>query len=343
VYHVSKEIKDMVINIKGYDVLIDDEDYERIMAHTWQVGCPSGKPYFFFGKRSNGERHYTKLHRFLINAPKGSVVDHISGNVLDNRKCNLRITDWTGNARNHGIAKSNTSGFRGVVKKYNRETWIAQISLNHKTIRLGTFPTKEIAALVYETATKALYGEYYRDLGIDTKIELPIDHIPDCKLSKNGQGYYAKIKYDGHTHYLSRYKTEAEAQLAYKKLRAEIDLKRVLENTRKRIARLAGYNVNLSDDDIESTRPNEGLKEYTCKHCDKKFLSKKKNVNYCSKKCSAIARYEEGRYKTFVHVCPVCLKSFKGLKKSVYCSKKCACKVNGAKGLASQAIKGGNA
>jgi hypothetical protein len=335
-----KEIKDMTINIRGYDVQIDDEDFDRVMEHNWQVGCPSGRPYFFFGKRDNGERHYTKLHRFLVNAPKGSVVDHISGNVLDNRKCNLRITDWKGNARNHGINCNNSSGYRGVHFRAPRKSWVAQIYLEGKLIRLGHFRTPQIASIVYETATKIIFGEYYReiDFNIDS-IKLPIDHIPDCKLYRTQNGYGAKIKYDGKTHYLSEYKTEVEAQLAYKRLRAEIDLKKVLEGAKGKIAELTGKKVELPVD-IESTKPYEGMIKYACKRCGKIFYSKKKHAMYCSEECSGKARAEDGRYE-IDHVCPCCGKRYRALPRRTYCSKSCASKANRARQLALQ--KGGGA
>jgi hypothetical protein len=315
----------MTINIKGYDVLIDDEDFNRVMEHTWQVGCPSGKPYFFFGKRDNGERHYTKLHRLLVNAPEGTVVDHISGDTLDNRKCNLRITNWAGNARNHGLANNNTSGYRGVHFNKSKKRWKAVIYYNKKGISLGYYPSMELASFIYEEATKVIFGEYYRDIGISITPELSIEYIPDCKLKHNDNGYFAAIKYDGRTHYLNGYKTMEEAQLAYKKLRAKIDLVKKLELAQKKIRQTLKDNIINIEKIIELKAslipPKEVLYEHDCLHCGKKFHTMFPNSRYCSKTC-AKSIDPEGN-KNIKHICLGCGKHFKGERRQKYCNKQC--------------------
>ena len=51
------------------------------------------------------------LHRFIMDAKTGDVVDHINRNTLDNRRCNLRIVDYS-------INNKNRTGYGRVPYKY---------------------------------------------------------------------------------------------------------------------------------------------------------------------------------------------------------------------------------
>ena len=88
------------------------------------------------------------------------IIDHINRDKLDNRKCNLRISDKTGNNRNVGLQKNNTSGITGVGWNRQMNKWIAQITVNYKTIYLGSFNDKEDAIKCRLMAEKKYFGEY---------------------------------------------------------------------------------------------------------------------------------------------------------------------------------------
>ena len=89
-----------------------------------------------------------------------SVVDHINGNGLDNRKANLRIASATENGRNRRRHSNNTSGFKGVKKDKGR--WVANIGGSKNRIRLGSFETPEEAHAAYCEAANRLHGEFAR-------------------------------------------------------------------------------------------------------------------------------------------------------------------------------------
>lgn len=78
---------------KGQVTLVDDEDFEELNKWSWKLStngyairCPSN------GKTENGRYKYTtiRMHRVIMRTPNGLETDHINGNRLDNRKCNLR-------------------------------------------------------------------------------------------------------------------------------------------------------------------------------------------------------------------------------------------------------------
>lgn len=79
-----------------------------------------------------------KLHRWLLLDPHKLMIDHINGDKLDNRTCNLRMVNNTENQWNK-LQKSSL-GVRGVYKqpggRYN-----AKIRAQGKLHSLGSFAT----------------------------------------------------------------------------------------------------------------------------------------------------------------------------------------------------------
>jgi hypothetical protein len=146
---------------KDLFALIEDEDFDRVNQYKWfLLGGHKNKQY---AKTGNG----LLLHRFIMNVDmksKNVQIDHINGNGLDNRKVNLRLATNQQNNANTSIRNDNTSGYKGVYYKKDREQrkkkWGAQININKKNISLGYFLTKEEAALAYNEAAIKYFGEF---------------------------------------------------------------------------------------------------------------------------------------------------------------------------------------
>jgi hypothetical protein len=64
-------------------------------------------------------KKYFSLPRFVANAQKGQIVDHINRDTFDNRRCNLRIVNARQSNLNRRL-RSNT-GFIGVSKTQKRK------------------------------------------------------------------------------------------------------------------------------------------------------------------------------------------------------------------------------
>jgi hypothetical protein len=153
----------VIINIAGYDVLIDDEDFEKVNVHNWCIFHSRGRtPYVIKQILKNGKRHRVFLHRMVIGAPEGKEIDHVNGNTLDNRKMNLRICDHAENVKNCKKNKKNTSGFKGVYFLKKNMKYRALIKNNGKRIHLGLFDTPEEAHKAYCDASKKYHGEFGR-------------------------------------------------------------------------------------------------------------------------------------------------------------------------------------
>ena len=98
------------------------------------------------------------MHRLLID--DASVVDHINGNGLDNRKCNLRKANNKTNQWNKHATPKCQSGVRGVYFNLIRNKWMAIINKDGKRHYLGLFATKEEAAKARRKAELFFYGEF---------------------------------------------------------------------------------------------------------------------------------------------------------------------------------------
>lgn len=88
----------MELNISGYAVLIDDEDWEKVKQFKWIIDkkrIERKRDYKIQAncKLSDGSYKTIILSRLImgVHLSGGLFVDHISGNTLDNRKCNLRL------------------------------------------------------------------------------------------------------------------------------------------------------------------------------------------------------------------------------------------------------------
>ena len=86
----------------GQFTLIDAEDYEKVSPYKWRMD----KWGYAVAKISSKSAF---LHRLVMSAPIGTIVDHEDLSKLNNQKHNLRICTISENGKNYPIPKSNTS------------------------------------------------------------------------------------------------------------------------------------------------------------------------------------------------------------------------------------------
>lgn len=102
----------------------------------------------------------TMLHRMIIDAEDGEIVDHINRNPLDNRRENLRIVTQAQNVINKGKQSNNTSGHTGVDYDKRTKSWKVRINIGKKMIWLGRHKQLEDAVNARKEAEKVYFGEY---------------------------------------------------------------------------------------------------------------------------------------------------------------------------------------
>jgi hypothetical protein len=139
----------------GQEVLVDAADYEKIAPYSWRV-MGTG-----VGGMVKARRVY--LHRFILNAPPGVQVDHANRNTLDNRRENLRLCTASQNCANKEKPRRPTfSIYKGVYREKRGKPWRAQIGIRGQRVYLGTFATEREAAMAYDSAARAEFGEFAR-------------------------------------------------------------------------------------------------------------------------------------------------------------------------------------
>ena len=110
--------------------------------------------------KSHAKRIIKRVHRlvaiaFIPNPENKSDVDHINGNVADNRVESLRWATHRENSFNSSLSSVNSSGFKGVTLDKKSGKWQARITVNGKLKHLGLFANKEDAIKArYEDAVK---------------------------------------------------------------------------------------------------------------------------------------------------------------------------------------------
>jgi hypothetical protein len=147
---------------QGKVALVDDEDYERVMAAgRWFVCCPSGHGEYARRNRRKPNGRWTTqyLHRLIL--PTATQVDHINGNGLDNRSANLRDATISQNGANRPAPRTNRTGHKGV-DLFRNGRYRATICVAGSRSHLGYFDTPEEAAHAYDAAAIAAWGVYAR-------------------------------------------------------------------------------------------------------------------------------------------------------------------------------------
>lgn len=137
-------------------VLIDVEDVEKVGRKRWWYSWTNG--YIFTDKNKSKYG----LHRYILDMEDKSIlVDHINRNRLDNRKCNLRLTNPTGNSINRGLQSNNKSGIVGVSWHKQNEKWEVRLKLYGKKLVIGYTTDLEEATKMRLQAELDVYGEEY--------------------------------------------------------------------------------------------------------------------------------------------------------------------------------------
>lgn len=138
-------------------MIVDDQWEELFGLVKWSVNR-DGYAYVYT-ENDKKERTYEYVHRIIIDALPGQIVDHRNNDRSDNRLENLRIVDKFQNARNSKKRQGTKCFYKGVTKNRNH-SFQARIKIGDKYKNLGFYKTEKEAGDAYNKAAKHFFGDH---------------------------------------------------------------------------------------------------------------------------------------------------------------------------------------
>ena len=125
------------------------------------VGGTNGtkQPYL----RGRYKEHRFMVHQIVFLMHHGFIpecVDHIDGNIQNNRIENLRQATKAQNAYNQKLHTNNKSGHRCVHWHKHHKIWVVRLCIKKKNVLTKYFKDFELACLVADEARDIYHGNY---------------------------------------------------------------------------------------------------------------------------------------------------------------------------------------
>ena len=152
-------------------VKVSEEDIKRLVKwnKSWNASWRNDSQSYYicsceylgiFDGQVKEKIHY--LHRWIFDYPEFMHIDHINHDTLDNRRCNLRLTEQSQNLEHRsGKNKNNKSGYRNVAYiKNDKYPYRVQLMVNGKNTVLGEFDDPHVAGAFAEEMRQKYYGKY---------------------------------------------------------------------------------------------------------------------------------------------------------------------------------------
>lgn len=130
---------------QGKFALVDDDLFDYL--NQWKWNYHSGY--------ATRDLRTIRMHRVIMNAQKGQVIDHINRDRLDNRRSNLRFVNVSQNNHNTSLRRDNTSGYKGIHFNKNKGIWTVRIQVENKRYYVGGYKTLEEAIMARTKAETA--------------------------------------------------------------------------------------------------------------------------------------------------------------------------------------------
>lgn len=161
----------IILYVNGDKITLCPISFDLFNSKKWHVTLLGAKgrktkKYLMRAKHLNSKSSGVMFHRELLNLQvgDGKIVDHINGDGLDNRLCNLRLCTKQQNAMSRKKkSTASLSKYIGVSfdsrKQHINKRWHASIK-SGDTVRAKYFLTEIEAAKTRDEWAKELHGEF---------------------------------------------------------------------------------------------------------------------------------------------------------------------------------------
>jgi hypothetical protein len=147
---------------QGYVTYVDNDDQPWLAQFKWNYADGYAKR---MTRNAAGVRRSISMHLMLAERwcwTARQAIDHVTGNTLDNRRCNLRPATFSENQWNSRMPKNNTSGHKGVSWNGKWIKWRAYVYVGNRQIHLGCFDDIDDAVQAATIGRAAHHGCFGR-------------------------------------------------------------------------------------------------------------------------------------------------------------------------------------
>ena len=122
----------------------------NITSSGYKMVCINGRQY----------QAHRIAYKMVHKCDPDGMIDHIDGDMTNNRASNLRVASNKQNQGNSKKPRNNTSGLKGVSWHKKSSKWAAQINKGCNKKWLGVYDDKHDAHQAYMKAAAEYFGEF---------------------------------------------------------------------------------------------------------------------------------------------------------------------------------------
>jgi hypothetical protein len=150
------------VGTSGDVALVNAADAARVRKYRWQLHKSDGPLRYARAEFwVNRKRLRLSMHRLVMDARPGQVLDHIDGNGLNNQRANLRFCTHAENLRNRRKRlASEQNPYKGVYLRQKGWLCIIRDPTLKQQMVIGVFDDPVTAAKAYDEVAARLFGEF---------------------------------------------------------------------------------------------------------------------------------------------------------------------------------------